>query len=209
MVKILVLGDSHIPRRAKSIPEEIIDKINKLTENSLFDIVLFTGDVIKAPDLIEFLKSKAKRGFYKVLGNMDYYGGDTDAPLYQKLHFKTLEDKELVIGLSHGAEIEPRGDLLKLEALALEKQYSILIFGHTHKEEIFLSENGILLINPGSITGAWSFLASQTPLFIMINLMENNQKITIKLFQLFKNIREIRETNFQFRFQKGRISSYY
>ena len=115
MTKILVLGDSHIPRRAKSLPHEITNKINELSSDNLFDVVLFTGDVIKAPELIEYLKSKSKKGFYKVIGNMDYYGGDTDAPLYQKLEFKITRDDKLVLGLTHGAQIEPRGDILKLE----------------------------------------------------------------------------------------------
>ena len=65
MVRILVFGDSHIPRRAKIIPEEIIDKINELTEESLFDYTLFTGDVIKASDLIEFQYQNQKKDFIK------------------------------------------------------------------------------------------------------------------------------------------------
>ena len=207
MTKILVLGDSHIPRRAKSLPYEITNKINELTSNDLFDIVLFTGDVINAPDLIEYLKSKSKKGFYKVIGNMDYYGGDTNAPLYQELKFKILSDKNLVLALTHGAQIEPRGDILKLEALALEKKYNILISGHTHMEEIFLTDNGILLINPGSSTGAWSFLASGIPSFVVINLREDSQKIIIKLFQYITNLNVIRETDYNFDFLNGRFSN--
>jgi len=207
MTKILVLGDSHIPRRAKSLPHELTNKINELTSNSLFDIVLFTGDVIKAPDLIEYLKSKSKKGFYKVIGNMDYYGGDTNDPLYQELKFKILSDNNLVLGLTHGAQIEPRGDILKLEALALEKKYNILISGHTHMEEIFLTGNGILLINPGSSTGAWSFLASGIPSFVVINLREDSQKIIIKLFQYITNLNVIRETDYNFDFLNGRFSN--
>lgn len=207
MTKILVLGDSHIPRRAKSLPSEITNKINELSSDSQFDIVLFTGDVIKAPDLIKYLKSKSKKGFYKVIGNMDYYGGDTDAPLYQKMEFNIIGDDKLVLGLTHGAQIEPRGDILKLEALALEKGYNILISGHTHMEEIILTENGILLINPGSSTGAWSFLASGIPTFVVINLIEGSQKITIKVFQLITNLNVIRETDYSFNFLNGRFSN--
>jgi len=206
MVVILVLGDSHIPRRAQSLPTEIINKINELTSDFLFDIVLFTGDVINAPELIRFLKSKAQKGFYKVIGNMDYYGGDANAPLYQELKFNISGDNNLTLGLTHGAQIEPRGDISKLEELALKKGYNILISGHTHKEEIILSENGILLVNPGSSTGAWSFQASGNPSFIIINLKDNSQKITIKLFQLMKNFKKIKETCYNFDFNHGIIS---
>ncbi len=205
MVKILVLGDTHIPRRSSALPEQFIHKIYELSAISKFDFVLFTGDIIEAPNLIKFLKSRATKGFYRVLGNMDFYSGNIDAPIYKKLQFNTSDDKNLVIGLTHGAQVEPRGDQFELEAFAHEKECNILISGHTHKEDVFLSENCVLLMNPGSATGAWSFLATETPSFIVINLTKNNQDINLSLFQLRKNEREMRETFFRFKFAKGKV----
>ena len=51
MIKILVIGDSHIPRRAKNIPIQICEALEKSVLNGKFDYTFFTGDVVKAPRL--------------------------------------------------------------------------------------------------------------------------------------------------------------
>jgi len=205
MVRILAIGDSHIPRRAKYVPEKIYAKIEELTKEELFDYTFFTGDVIKAPDLLDFLKSKTKRDFFIVQGNMDHFGGNRNAPFYQKLILKSSNDEELTIGLTHGAQVEPRGDHSQLEYIALENNYNILISGHTHKEEIYLSEKGILLLNPGSSTGAWSFVASHIPSFLMLSIDVSFQKIEINLYQLIDRREVVKKSNiFQF-FKNNKI----
>lgn len=205
MVKILAFGDSHIPRRAKYVPEKIFEKINELTLESLFDYTLFTGDLIKAPELIDYLKLRTKRDIFIVQGNMDYYGGNKDSPFYQEISFSSSAGEKLTIGLTHGAQIEPRGDQSQLEYLALEKNYNILVSGHTHKEDVILTDKGILLLNPGSATGAWSFVASQLPSFMTIVLEENLQNVHVNLYQLIKNTEEINKTSFIFIFQNNKI----
>ena len=56
MMKILAMGDSHIPRRAKSIPTQIYDALEKNVLNGKFDYTFFTGDVVKAPKFMSYLK---------------------------------------------------------------------------------------------------------------------------------------------------------
>lgn len=192
MVNLLAIGDAHIPRRATEIPPKIYEKLDNLTREHLFDYTFFTGDVIDAPKFLDFLKLRTKRDFFRVIGNMDYYGGNRDAPVFQKLKLPN----QLLIGMTHGAQISPRGDHDQLELLAMEKEYNILISGHTHKEEVKLTKNGILLINPGSITGAWSFVASQIPSFTTININEDTNQVTIILYRLIareNTISEIRD----------------
>jgi putative phosphoesterase len=111
----------------------------------------------------------------------------------------------LTIGLTHGAQVEPRGDLSQLENLAIEKRYNILISGHTHREEVFLTKKGILLINPGSVTGAWSFVASKNPSFIVLRVNENSKEIQVSLFQLNAQIGEIKESKLHFIFKEYKI----
>ena len=202
MVNLLAIGDAHIPRRAMEIPPKIYEKLNTLTKKQLFDYTFFTGDVIDAPKFLDFLKIRTKRDFFRVIGNMDYYGGNRDVPIFQQLKLSN----QLSIGMTHGAQISPRGDHDQLELLALEKNYNILISGHTHKEEITLTKSGILLINPGSVTGAWSFVASQIPSFIIININEDTGQINIILYRL--NAREdiISETQDYFRFDGKTIN---
>ncbi|MHA1291811.1 MAG: YfcE family phosphodiesterase [Promethearchaeota archaeon] len=205
MVNFLIIGDSHIPRRAKDIPEEIYEKITDLTKSEFFEYTFFTGDLIKCPKLIDFLNLKTNKDVLIVIGNMDYFDGNREAPLYQRIEFTFSNNETMTIGLTHGAQISPRGDLLQLEELAIEKQFNILISGHTHKEEIFLTEKGILLLNPGSVTGAWSFVASGIPSFIVLSIDENSKEIVVNLLQFDRKLGEISESRSYFIFENDRI----
>lgn len=205
MLKLLAIGDSHIPRRAKEIPSQVYDTLEKLTENGLFEYTFFTGDVIDAPKFLDFLNLKTKRDLFIVLGNMDYYGGNSNVPIYQKLEIPIKENDPLVIGLTHGAQISPRGDHSQLELLASERNYHLLISGHTHHEEVILSENGTLLLNPGSVTGAWSFVASGNPSFLIITIEESNSNIDIDLFSLNKKNNRFEERRFNFLYKNNKI----
>ena len=206
MVRILCIGDSHIPNRAKELPEKICDKLDNLTKKGLFDFTFFTGDVIKFPKLLDSLNLKTKKKLYIVMGNMDYYYGNRNAPIYQKLDI-IFEDKDkMTLGLTHGTQIRPRGDHSQLENLAIEKKYNIIVSGHTHKEEIFLTDKGILLINPGSVTGAWSFVASGIPSFIELNVNESTKEIVVDLIQIDKRSREIIALKSKYFFQNNRIT---
>ncbi len=191
MTRILCIGDSHIPNRAKDLPEKIYDKLNELSETEPFDFTLFTGDLIEFPEFINYLDSITKENLFMVMGNMDYHYGNRDAPIYQQVVINFEDNERIVVGLTHGTQISPRGDHMQLEILAIKRNYNILISGHTHKEEISLTEEGILLINPGSVTGAWSFVASRLPSFIELNINEKNKGIHGNLFQFDKRSREI------------------
>ena len=191
MTRILCIGDSHIPNRAKDLPEKIYDKLNELSETEPFDFTLFTGDLIEFPEFINYLDSITKENLFMVMGNMDYHYGNRDAPIYQQVVINFEDNERIVVGLTHGTQISPRGDHMQLEILAIKRNYNILISGHTHKEEISLTEEGILLINPGSVTGAWSFVASRLPSFIELNINEKNKEIYGNLFQFDKRSREI------------------
>jgi putative phosphoesterase len=191
MTRILCIGDSHIPYRSKKIPEQILNKLNELTATELYDYTLFTGDLIEYPGFIEYLDSKTKLKLFIVMGNMDYHYGNRETPIYQSLDLQFEDNDKMIIGLTHGSQISPRGDYKQLEKLAIKRNYNMLISGHTHKEEISLTDKGILLINPGSVTGAWSFVASRLPTFIELNISESTKEISGNLFQLDKRSREI------------------
>jgi putative phosphoesterase len=200
MVYILLTGDSHIPRRASMVPDEIYSEINKQVVNNLFDFVFFTGDLINAPKLLEFLNNITSNKVFKVIGNMDYYGGNRNLPQSQHLPISISNDRKITIGLIHGHQVHPRGDHNQLESIALENGYNILVSGHTHKEEIYLTREGILLLNPGSITGAWSFVASGNCSFIILKIEEISLTILVKLFQYKRKDSRlvISESNYQF-----------
>jgi putative phosphoesterase len=140
MIKLLAIGDSHLPRRAKNVPDQIIKKLEQLVEIEKFDYTFFTGDVVNAPEFMDFLNLITKRNLFVVVGNMDYYGGNRDAPVYRSLNISMANNDNLTIGLTHGHQVSPRGDRSQLELIAIEKSFNILISGHTHKEEIFLQK---------------------------------------------------------------------
>ena len=98
MKYLLAIGDSHIPRRAKEVPPKIYEKLEEIAGNHLFDYTFFTGDVIDAPQFLDFLKLKTRLDFFRVVGNMDYYGGNRDAPVFQKLDL--FLPNKLTIGLT-------------------------------------------------------------------------------------------------------------
>ncbi|MFX0070815.1 MAG: YfcE family phosphodiesterase [Candidatus Hermodarchaeota archaeon] len=209
-IRCLAIGDSHIPRRAKEIPDKIMDKINHLTTEELFDYTFFTGDLISAYDFIDYLNLKTKKKLFIVIGNMDYFGGNRNAPMYQNLLLNFLDGEKLSIGLTHGHQIQPRGDHSQLDYLArIEKNYHILISGHTHKEEVYLTKNGRLLVNPGSVTGAWSFIASGIPSFIVLHVNEENKEIVVSLNQFDKEDINIIELKSYFIFQNNQINYKY
>lgn len=205
MIRIMCIGDSHVPIRANDIPTQIYNKINQLTQTELFDYTFFTGDLINFPKLIDFLNLKSKRTLFIVNGNMDYYYGNRDAPNYQKLEISFEDNDKIILGLTHGSQISPRGDREQLEILAQEKGYNILVSGHTHKEEVFLTRNGILLINPGSTTGAWSFVSSGNPSFVELSINIKNKEIIINIYQMNKQSREFEILESKFVFKNNHI----
>ncbi|MBY8980632.1 MAG: metallophosphoesterase [Candidatus Lokiarchaeota archaeon] len=208
MIKLLTIGDSHLPRRAKSIPDQIIKKLEQLVEIEKFDYTFFTGDIVNAPKFMNFLSLITKKNLFVVIGNMDYYGGNRDAPVYQNLNISMENNDDLIIGLTHGHQVSPRGDRSQLELIAIEKSFNILISGHTHKEEIFLQKD-ILLLNPGSVTGAWSFVASGNPSFITLNIIEKTREINVVLHQYDIKATKLKDLKSYFVFENNNIRHKY
>jgi len=204
MIKLLAIGDSHLPRRAKSVPDQIIKKLEQLVEIEKFDYTFFTGDVVIAPKFMNFLNLITKRTLFVVIGNMDYYGGNRDAPVHQNLNISMENNDNLNVGLTHGHQVSPRGDRSQLELIAIEKRFNILISGHSHKEEIFL-QNDILLLNPGSVTGAWSFIASGNPSFITLSIIEKTGEINVVLYQYDIRAAKLKDLKSYFVFENNKI----
>jgi len=208
MIKLLAIGDSHLPRRAKSVPDQIIKKLEQLVEIEKFDYTFFTGDIVNAPKFMNFLNSITEKNLFVVIGNMDYYGGNRDAPVYQNLNISMRNNDNLIVGLTHGHQVSPRGDRSQLELIAIEKSFNILISGHTHKEEIFLQKD-ILLLNPGSVTGAWSFIASGNPSFITLNINKKMGEVNVVLYQYDIRAAKLKDLKSYFVFKNNKIQHKY
>ncbi len=129
---VLVLADTHIPRRAKGLPEELMPHLERA------DLVLHAGDLLKATVLDEISGYASVRA---VKGNVD--GQDMDLP-------QTLE---LELGGVPVAMIHDSGPK-KGRPARMRRRFPgarVVIFGHSHIP--LLEESGdSLLLNPGSPT---------------------------------------------------------
>jgi len=132
-----IIGDFHIGERGGEAPKQFLEILKRC------ELIACTGDLTD-PGVLGELEKIAKVKIAK--GNMDW------APLPAKEAFVY---KGLKIGLIHGSGIHPRGDLARLEEIGREMGVDVLIHGHTHKMDV-RKVNGLVLLNPGSATGARS-----------------------------------------------------
>ena len=136
-MKIFCLGDTHIPERAVELPEWVMQMLAEERP----DRILFTGDATD-PSVIYLLEKFAP--VYAVRGNMDRF----DLPREISLELDGIK-----LLLMHGDRFG-RGKYGEAVKYAAKGGHNFLVCGHTHIPEIF-KEEGVVVVNPGSATGAW------------------------------------------------------
>jgi hypothetical protein len=177
-MRVLVIGDTHIPKRASWLPEEISAFIN----SGEFDIVICTGDLTDKK-VLDYFKDIAEN-FVVVRGNMDYL----NLPGYE-----ILKTSEIKMGIIHGEQVYPRGNRSQLREIAEKLNVDVLVSGHTHSPDIYM-EN-VLLLNPGSATGVWGGGGgSLKPSFMLLNI--EGSKIDVELYELEDKLKRMRKEVF-------------
>ncbi|MHA1783766.1 MAG: YfcE family phosphodiesterase [Candidatus Helarchaeota archaeon] len=166
MQRILVIGDFHIPRRAKEIPKKILE----FFDTCHFDLILCTGDLI-IPSVLPMIEKHAPVKI--VMGNMDFHAMSPDKEIVELEGWR--------IGLIHGDIIHPRGNIKKLITVAHNLNVNVLVSGHTHADMVKFKDK-VLLINPGSATAAWSFVSSNVSSFIILEI--TSQSLMVYLYKL-------------------------
>ena len=152
---VLVVGDMFLPQRSPDINEQFKAI---LTPNKV-QHVLCLGN-IGNQETYDWLKSLSK-DFHIVKGDFD----QDDAP-----EKKMIQIGDFNIGLIHGHQVLPWGDLESLGMVQRSLGCDILISAHTHKTNVVVKDN-ILYINPGSFSGAFSPLIEDTiPSFVLMVL---------------------------------------
>ena len=133
---LLLLADTHIPARAKRLPEAVLRAMDAA------DIVVHAGDWIDL-DTYELLASRA-RVLHGVYGNND--GPQLRERLPEVAYF-TVEELSFAV-------IHDTGQAKRREERADQNFPStdILIFGHSHIPWDTVSPRGMRLLNPGSPT---------------------------------------------------------
>lgn len=135
-MKIVVISDTHIPTRAKKLPDRIISDLQSA------NLIIHAGDW----QTLEVYNELSKYGEVKgVVGNVD--DANVQAHFPEKI-ILDLNGKK--IGVVHG-----HGKGLTTERRVLEafkdENVDCIIFGHSHIP-VLKKLNDILLFNPGSAT---------------------------------------------------------
>ena len=136
-MRIGVIADTHIPDRAKDIPQKILEDFKGM------DMVIHAGDFVDL-SVLDKLKSVC-RNVKAVWGNMDPYEVRKNLP--EKEVIKVANYK---IGIMHGYG-HPNKLIELMTEVFKDDDVDLIIFGHAHsplKKKI----GNILYFNPGSLT---------------------------------------------------------
>ena len=136
-MKIIVLSDTHIPGRAKDLPEEVYVQIKGA------DLLIHAGDITS----LAFFKKlgKLNKEIKAVQGNMDEPALKDILPARQLINIGGFS-----IGITHGGG-SPFGLMDWCEKEFQKENPNVIIFGHSHKP--FNGYRGkTLFFNPGSPT---------------------------------------------------------
>lgn len=181
---VLVVSDMNVPLKKIGIPAQYK---NLLIPNKL-QHVLALGN-IGSKDSVDWLKSLSN-DFHIVKGDLD----EENYP-----NTKVVNIGAFKIGMIHGHQVYPYGDLESLSNVQRQLGCDILLSGNTHTHSVELYDNKYF-INPGSISGSSSYNnPSPVPSFILMviqgedaivyvyELPDENQKFTFTKMEFKKN----------------------
>ncbi|MFD8096355.1 metallophosphoesterase family protein [Streptomyces malaysiensis] len=135
-MRLLLMSDTHLPRRAKRLPDELLERLPDA------DVVVHAGDWVDLATL-ELLQERSRR-LIGVYGNND--GPELRARLPE------VAQTELV-GVRLGV-VHETGPARGREGRCAERfpGLDVLVFGHSHIPWDSMAEGGLRLLNPGSPT---------------------------------------------------------
>jgi len=136
MTRLLLLADTHVPKRARALPAELWRAVDAA------DIVVHAGDWVE-PSLLDDLEQRAAR----VIG----VWGNNDGPA---LRSRLPEVARATIDGVRFAVVHETGDAKGREARceAAYPDTDVLVFGHSHIPWDTVTPRGLRLLNPGSPT---------------------------------------------------------
>lgn len=136
MMRLLLIADTHVPRRARDLPSAVWDEV------AAADVVLHAGDWVE-PSLLDDLESRAKR-LVACWGNND---GD-------ELRRRLPERADAVIEGVRFTVVHETGASGGRDArmARLYPDTDVLVFGHSHIPWDTTANPGLRLLNPGSPT---------------------------------------------------------
>ena len=135
-VRLLILADTHVPKRARDLPAEVWAAVDAA------DVVLHAGDWVDVP-LLDALERRAAR-LVAVVGN-------NDGPA---LRARLPEVARVTLGGLRFALVHETGPAAGREARCAAgfAGADVLVFGHSHIPWDSTAPGGLRLLNPGSPT---------------------------------------------------------
>jgi putative phosphoesterase len=135
-VRLLLIADTHIPRRARDLPKPVWDEVGKA------DVVIHAGDWVEL-SLLDALEARAER-LVACWGNNDG----------TELRRRLPERADATLGGLRFTVVHETGASTGREA-RMAKEYpetDVLVFGHSHIPWDTTARTGLRLLNPGSPT---------------------------------------------------------
>ncbi|MFH1655529.1 MAG: metallophosphoesterase family protein [Candidatus Omnitrophota bacterium] len=160
-MRIGVISDTHIPNRAKDIPEAVCKDFKEV------DLILHVGDFV---DISVLEKLKTFAPVKAVVGNMDYPEVVNALP---KKDVVKINNFKIALIHGYGAPIGLQERIRK----EFKDKPDIIVYGHSHKP-VNETRDGILFFNPGSATDKIF-----SP-FNSYGIIEINDKIEAKIIKL-------------------------
>ena len=131
-MKVLIVSDTH---RQNENFMRVMDREEPI------DLLIHCGDIEGSEYLIS---RRAGCPVYMVAGNNDFFS-------------QTDKEKEISIGkyrafLTHGHMYGVSFELETIKEEARARKVDIVMFGHTHKPHLEYCEDGLVVLNPGSLS---------------------------------------------------------
>ncbi|NXA03408.1 VPS29 protein, partial [Sapayoa aenigma] len=141
------------------------------------------------------LCTKESHDYLRTLaGDVHIVRGDSEVTLNYPEE-KVVTVGQFRIGLIHGHQVIPWGDVASLALLQRQLDVDILISGHTHRFEAFEYEKKFF-INPGSATGAYSALDRNIiPSFVLMDIQAST--VVTYVYQLIDDDVKVERIEFK------------
>lgn len=135
-MKLLLLADTHVPRRARDLPPRVWDEVERA------DVVVHAGDWV-VPELLDELTARSAR-LVACWGNND--GPELRSRLPERAD-ATLDGVRLAVTHETGGSAGRDARMSRLY-----RDTDVLVFGHSHIPWDTTTSTGLRLLNPGSPT---------------------------------------------------------
>jgi uncharacterized protein len=135
-VRLLLIADTHVPKRARDLPQQVWDAVARA------DVVIHAGDWVE-PTLLDALEQRADR-LVACWGNND--GDDLRAHLPERADVTLAGVRVTVVHETGGSQ----GRDARMAKLYPDTD--VLVFGHSHIPWDTTAPTGLRLLNPGSPT---------------------------------------------------------